>query len=79
MCPTVPFWSEYSPGTACSLVTRRQEEQKTQCGERKRPNREEYGHQLVLNVSSLEDKIEVTNRTKEEARVEVEYTLQGNL
>ena len=63
----------------CSLVTRRQEEQKTQGGERKRLKREEYGRQSVLIVSSLEGKIEVTNRKEEDARVEVEYTLQGDL
>ena len=64
----------------CSLVTRRQEEEKSsQEGKRKRLDQEEYGRQSVLIVSILEGRIEVINRREEEAKVEVEYTLLGNL
>ena len=64
----------------CSLVTRRQEEEKSsQEGKRKRLDQEEYGRQSVLIVSSMEGRIEVINRREEEAKVEVEYTLLGNL
>ena len=64
----------------CSLVTRRQEEQNTsQERKRRRWNGEEHGYQSVLIVSSMEGKIVVTSRKEDGARVEVEYTLQGNL
>ena len=67
-------------GASCSLVTRREEERKVEVKKRgSRWEENEQEHRSVLITSMKEGKIKVTNRKEEAAKVEVEYTMLGNL
>ena len=67
-------------GAICSLVTRREEERKVEVKKRgSRWEENEQEHRSVLITSMKEGKIKVTNRKEEAAKVEVEYTMLGNL
>merc|ERR1712004_380719 len=67
-------------GAICSLVTRREEGKKVEVKRRgSRWEENELEHRSVLITSMKEGKIKVTNRKEEAAKVEVEYTMLGNL
>ena len=67
-------------GAICSLVTMREEEKKVEVKKRRsRWEENEQEYRSVLITSMKEGKIKVTNRKEEAAKVEVEYTMLGNL